>query len=79
MTREQADLLARCAELVRPLADLGDQDAELLLELLDAEIEEFWDGYEPTDTRPSSRPVYDLDGYDLGDPKRIALEMEMGQ
>lgn len=69
----QIDLVAQAVDA------LTDVDDDLAHALVDEIIDPFWDGYEPTDDEMTrtSRPTYDLDGYSLSDPKRVALQREM--
>lgn len=72
-------LVAALAAELRPHAE-GDPSLAWMLEDADDFVEAYWAGYEPTDDEimRTSRPVHDLDGYDLGDPKRVALQRENG-
>ena len=49
MTGRQADLMAEAANALAPLS-LNDDRIAGLIEDLNDEIEDFWAGYEPTDT-----------------------------
>ena len=74
---EYVCLIGALADELRPAAGNNIAIAHLVDEA-DEAFQAYWDQQEPTDdeiyNRP--RPVHDLEGYDLDDPKRITLQRE---
>lgn len=75
LAMSHVDLIVEAVEALR-----SHGEGELATALDNEIVGEFWDSMEPSDddVMRTSRPVHDLGGYDLGDPKRITLERENG-